>query len=334
MKTLLISGATGFIGRHFVEHALEHGYSPIVLARKSSKTKYFEQKKVPVVILSFYDPEKLVEEIKILIDTYGIIDNFIHIAGLTQSLKVSDFYNVNYQITKNLVDAFSNSTKNPPKFIFVSSIAALGPGDPYTFKPITEDQSPNPVTYYGKSKLMAEQYLKSQTHTPWIILRPTIVYGPHEKNFFNLVKSLKMGFEIYVGSKKQMLSFIYVEDLVNIILKLCETKISQKDYNLCDGGSYSISNVNQVIKNALNVKTKSIVLPTVFVRIIAFFNELVSRFSTSSPIVNQNKVNEMVQLNWLCDNSKIKEDIEFKPKFNLQVGIKKTIKWYKRNDWL
>lgn len=334
MKTILISGATGFVGRHFVEHALEQGYRPIVLVRKSSKTNYFDEKKVPVVILSFNDPEKLVVEVKTLIDTYGIIDNFIHIAGLTQSLKVSDYYNVNYQITKNLIEAFSTSTTNPPKFIFVSSIAALGPGDPITFKPISEDQSPNPVTYYGKSKLMAEQFLKSQTHMPWIILRPTIVYGPHEKNFFNLVKSLKMGFEIYVGSKKQMLSFIYVDDLVNVILKLCESKISQKDYNLCDGESYSISTVNQVIKNELNVKTKSIVLPTVFVRIIAFFNELVSRLTSLSPIVNQNKVNEMVQLNWLCDNSKIKEDIEFTPKFKLQEGMNKTIKWYKRNDWL
>jgi len=334
VKTILISGATGFVGRHFVEHALEQGYRPIVLVRKSSKTNYFDEKKVPVVILSFNDPEKLVVEVKTLIDTYGIIDNFIHIAGLTQSLKVSDYYNVNYQITKNLIEAFSTSTTNPPKFIFVSSIAALGPGDPITFKPISEDQSPNPVTYYGKSKLMAEQFLKSQTHMPWIILRPTIVYGPHEKNFFNLVKSLKMGFEIYVGSKKQMLSFIYVDDLVNVILKLCESKISQKDYNLCDGESYSISTVNQVIKNELNVKTKSIVLPTVFVRIIAFFNELVSRLTSLSPIVNQNKVNEMVQLNWLCDNSKIKEDIEFTPKFKLQEGMNKTIKWYKRNDWL
>jgi len=334
VKTIFITGATGFLGRHFVEQAVENGLKVIASARRSSNISWLKKLNIPIVFLSLSKPEKLVIELFSVVEEYGAIDVVIHNAGITQSLKAADYYEVNYELTKNLIVALTGMSGPLPKFIFTSSIAALGPGNPFTFSPICEDDNPLPVTHYGKSKLKAEQFIMSQQKLPWIIIRPTIIYGPREKNFFNMIKTVNNGFELYVGSRKQMLSFIYVKDLAKVLLKLSDSIISQESYNISDGNTYSAKNVNQIISLVLNKKTKSIVFPSWGVCIIAFFNEIIGWFTGTAPILNCDKVNEMKQLNWLCDNSKIKNELGFSAKYNLNNGIIETINWYKKNGWL
>ncbi|MBC8319212.1 MAG: NAD(P)-dependent oxidoreductase [Bacteroidetes bacterium] len=334
MKTLLITGATGFIGHHLVEQVIGLGFRVIASARISSNINWLEKQNIPVVMLSLGETEKLMVELNSVVEEYGEIDVVIHNAGVTQSLKEADYYAVNYVLTKNLITALATSSSLPPKFIFVSSIAAVGPGDAVTFVPIREDDSPHPVTHYGNSKLLAEQFIMAQKQLSWIIVRPTIVYGPHEKNFFNMIKAINKGFELYIGSQKQMLSFIHVKDLADVLIRLIVTNLSREVYNLSDGEAYSVINVNQIIKSELNKKTRIVVLPVSLVRLIAFYNEILGRFALLSPILTRDKVKELKQLNWLCDNSKIKRDVGFSPAYYLEEGMTKTIKWYKKNDWL
>ena len=334
MQTVLITGATGFFGRHLVEHAVEHGIKVIASVRKTSKIGWLEKLKVPIIFLSLSDPEKLIIELNNTSETHGHIDVVIHNAGITQSLRISEYYKVNYELTKNLIVALTNLSGVPPKFIFTSSIAAIGPGDPITFNPICEDDTPHPVTHYGKSKLKAERFLMNQNELPWVIVRPTIIYGPREKNFFNMIVSVNRGLELYVGSKKQMLSFIYVLDLADIFVRLIEGNFPQKVYNVGDGETYSAVRVNQIIRSVLNKKTISIVVPKLVVRLIAYFNEVIGRIRHVALILNRNKVNEIEQLNWLCDNSKIVVELGFSPSTLLKEGMKATIYWYKKNDWL
>ncbi len=334
MQTVLITGATGFFGRHLVEYAVEHGIKVIASVRGTSTVNWLEKLKVPIVFLSLSKPEKLSIELNDITEAHGHIDVVIHNAGVTQSLKASEYYKVNYELTKNLVIALTSLSSKSPKFIFTSSIAALGPGDPVTFKPICEDDSPHPVTHYGKSKLKAEQFLMNQDKLSWIIVRPTIIYGPREKNFFKMIQSVNQGMEIYVGSKKQMLSFVYVVDLADIYIRLIEGNFSKKVYNVSDGDAYSVVSVNQIIRSILNKKTISIVVPKWGVRLIAYFNEIIGRVKHVAPILNRDKVNEMEQLNWMCDNSKIVSELGFSPSTKLKEGIKRTINWYKKNDRL
>lgn len=334
MKTVLITGATGFFGRHLIEHAVEHGIKVIASARNTSDVNWLEKLEVPIVFLSLSKPEKLVIELNNIVKDHGPINTVIHNAGITQSLKASDYYKVNYELTKNLINALSGLSGRPTKFIFTSSIAALGPGDPFSLEPIREDDSPHPVTHYGKSKLKAEQYLMSQKKLQWIIVRPTIIYGPREKNFFKMVKSVNYGLEMYVGSKKQMLSFIFVKDLADIFVRLSASSFSQKVFNVGDGEAYSAVSVNQIIKSILNTKTISIVIPVILVRVIAFFNEIIGWVMHTTPILNSDKVNEMEQLNWLCDNSKIITELGFAPNVYLKEGMIETVNWYKKNGWL
>lgn len=334
MKTILITGATGFLGRHLVENAFKNEIKIVASARRSSDISWLKEISIPIVFLSLPEPKKLLAELTGIVKKHGDIDVVIHNAGITQSLKVSDYYKVNYELTKNLIVALNNLSEPIPKFIFISSIAALGPGNPLTFRAICENNNPLPVTHYGKSKLKAEQFIMAQKKLPWIIVRPTIIYGPHEKNFFNIIKSINNGFALYAGSSKQMLSFIYVKDLIMILFKLSNSIISQRSYNISDGEAYSTKKVNQIISLILNKKTKSFVFPFWSIRIIAFFNEIIGWFMGTVPILNCDKVNETKQLNWLCDTSKIKKELGFSSKYNLNEGMVETINWYKKNDWL
>ena len=334
MKTILITGATGFVGRHIVEHALERGYKVVASVRSSSNISWLNKRNIPIAILNLSDPEKLVLELRNIVDTHGNIDVVIHNAGITQSLNPDDYFHVNYILTKNLFNTLKKIYIIPPKFIFVSSIAAIGPGNPISLVPIKEDDHLHPITYYGKSKLKAEQFIKAQNKLPWIILRPTVVYGPRETNFFNMIKAINRGFEFYIGSKNQMLSFIYVDDLADVVVKMCGNTKSNQIYNVSDGLAYSAVRISQIIKSVLNRKTISVIIPIWFVRIIAFIVDGIGIITRRAPILNQDKINELEQLNWLCDNSTLVNDIGFSPNHNFESGIRKTIEWYKKNDWL
>ena len=333
MKTLLITGASGFVGHELVNQALQNNLRLIVSARESSDIEFLKELNIPIVFLSLSDPEKLVDELRDLNEDYNGIDAVIHNAGLTQSFKSESYYKINTEFTYNLITALGLAFTAPPKFVFVSSLAALGSG--YSnLQPIAEDHLPKPLTHYGKSKLKAEELIIAQNKIPWIIVRPTAVYGPHEKNLLTMIKTINSGFEIYLGSIDQMLSFIHVKDLARIIIELSTSTIKQETYNLSDGEAYTVLRLNQIVKSALNRATKTFVLPLILVRTIAFFTELVGRIKGKAPILNLDKVKELEQFNWLCDNRKIKNEIDFNPEYTLEKGMKMTIKWYKENEWI
>lgn len=334
MKNILITGATGFVGRHLVIEALAQGFFVIASARKTSKVEWLKELHVPIVYLSLESPEKLGQELESLMSSYGRIDVVIHNAGLTQSLDKGSYEAVNVVLTKNLVQALGGLSREVGKFIYTSSMAALGPGDPKSLQPLKEYDQPHPVTYYGQSKLKAEQFLTGQASLPWVIIRPAIVYGPYEKNFFKMIRTIRQGWEVYAGSRNQMLAFIHVKDLARVFIDFCHNSITKKVYNLSDGGAYSATAVNQMIKHILKRKTIGLVVPIFLVRMLALGNEVIAALGSKAPILNRDKVHEIVQINWLCDPAELEKDIGFRPAYELSAGLLQTINWYKDYGWL
>lgn len=115
----------------------------------------------------------------------------VHAAGATKCLHVDDFYRVNTEGTKNLADAIIALKMPIKRFVFVSSLSIFGAiREKQPYQEITEHDTPKPNTAYGKSKLKAERYLDSLgIGFPYIILRPTGVYGPREKDYFLMAKA-------------------------------------------------------------------------------------------------------------------------------------------------
>ena len=332
MKKILITGASGFIGSSLVEEGLNRGYEVYAGIRGTSSKKYLADNRIKFFELNFGDPEQLARQIGDFCKTNGRFDYIIHNAGITKAKKIQDYFTVNYQNTKNLVEAFVKSNNVPEKFIYMSSLAAIGPG--VTQDPIRHTDEPNPVTSYGKSKLETENYLRSLKDFPYIIIRPTAVYGPRDKDIFILLKMLNRNFEAYIGFGRQVLSFIYVKDLARAIFLALESPHKQRAYLVSDGLVYDSKTFNSIAKKKLNKRTISITVPSAILKPIAYTTETLASLFGSIATFNRERLREFEARNWAVDTELLQTETGFKASYDLEKGLGETIDWYKQNGWL
>ena len=329
MKKILITGASGFIGSFIVEDALKKDLIVYAGIRESSSKKYLQDNRINFINLDFSDKDGLIKIIK-----DNKFDYIVHNAGLTKAKKKDDFDIVNFQYTKNFIDAIVASGSIPEKFILISSMAAIGPGDDSDTIPVKSSDKPYPDTLYGLSKIKAEEYIATIPDFPYIIIRPTGVYGPRETDYFVFFNTINKGIEPYIGLKEQHLTFIYVKDLVNAIFLALISNINKKAYIVSDGNSYTAKEFAVITKKHLNKKTFKLYVPLFIVKTIVFTLETISIITGKVPTLNKDKYNVLKSRNWLCDTSDLQEDLNFKAQYDLDKGVKETIEWYKKEKWL
>ncbi|MCD6180539.1 MAG: NAD(P)-dependent oxidoreductase [Bacteroidales bacterium] len=334
MKRVLITGASGFIGSFLVEEAIKREFEVFAGVRASSSRAYLKQPELVFFESNLADKYAIKKTLINYKNKYGKFDYIIHNAGLTKSCNTSDFEKVNVQITKNLIEALSELNIIPEKFIYISSLAAYGPGDELTLQAIKDTDLPNPDSLYGKSKLKAEQFLKSFGNIPHLIFRPTGVYGPREKDFYVLFKTINQGLETFIGSTEQYISLIYIKDLTRLIFDALESNTVNKSYFLSDLENHTALKFNAIIKQVLNKKTIRIVFPKQLVKLIALINGKLSCAFGKVATLNSEKYKEISCKNWLCDSSATVSDFGFKPEYNLEKGVRETIAWYKKENLL
>jgi len=136
--------------------------------------------------------------------------------------------------------------------------------------PVMLSDTPKPIELYGKSKLEAEKYITSLKDFPWLIMRPTGVYGPKEKDYYVFFKTINSGIETYIGTSKQILTFIYVRDLVRVVFDGLISPITCKAYFVSDGKEYDSVEFSEITKRHLGRKTFKLTVPTGIVKQIAF----------------------------------------------------------------
>ncbi len=271
MENVLITGASGFVGSFLVEEAIKRNLKPIAAIRQSSSKQYLNHPSIDFIYLNLYDKNDIKQKIKEYINQNGPINYIIHNAGVTKVTKHNEFMQVNFQCTKNFVEAISElNIAQLKKFIHISSLAAIGPGNNQTLEPIKLNDIPHPNTEYGLSKLKGEIEVRNHIELPWLIFRPTGIYGPREKDYFVFLKTIHKGFEPYIGFKTQYLTFIYVKDLVRLIFDALNTPIIHKAYFVSDGNVYTSEEYAHIVKKALNKKTLKIRIPLTVVKIIAY----------------------------------------------------------------
>jgi nucleoside-diphosphate-sugar epimerase len=193
---------------------------------------------------------------------------------------------------------------------------------------------PHPVTTYGHSKLKAEGYLRDIEELPYLILRPTGVFGPRESDFFKLFQSINRGIAPQIGLSDQWLSLIYVRDLAHIVVKATLSEISKRAYFLTDGNLYSGTKLIDTISVSLNKNPIKLRIPLPVVYSIAALNEVWSRLSGKATILNIDKYAEIKARNLDCDISEVVADFDFIPRYTLQQAIEETAGWYKEQGWL
>jgi nucleoside-diphosphate-sugar epimerase len=334
-KKILITGASGFIGSFLVEQGLNNGFDVWAGIRKSSSKEYLKDSRIHFIDFSFNDKEKLISQIKEFTATHGKFDYIIHNAGVTKCLHAEDFDRVNFQYIANFIDALTESDSIPEKFVLMSSLSAFGLGDEENYTPIKLTDTPHPNTAYGRSKLKAEQYLQSKKDFTYLIFRPTGVYGPREKDYFLMIKTVRSGLDVGAGFKPQHLTFIYVKDLVNVIYAGLESEIRNREYFVADGDVYTDKEYTALVKEVIGKKhVLSIKVPLWILKTVSVIAESISKLTKKPSTLNRDKYKIMKQRNWECDIQPLINDLGFKAQFPLKKGLEESVKWYKENGWL
>jgi nucleoside-diphosphate-sugar epimerase len=341
---ILITGASGFIGSFIVEEAIKQGFETWAAMRKSSSKEYLQDERIHFIELNLSKKEQLVDQLR-----GHDFDYVVHAAGVTKCLNKQDFMRINCEGTKNLVEAILEVGMPLKRLVYLSSLSIFGAiKEQQPYDEIRETDTPQPNTEYGRSKLAAEKYLETvASRIPYIILRPTGVYGPREKDYFVMAKSIKQHSDFAVGYKRQDITFVYVTDVVQAVflaLKAGDYKspatgemvspIGRK-YFLSDGEVYQSTTFSDLIHEELGRPWWiRITAPVWVLRIITFFGEYTSRMTGKISVLNNDKFNILKQRNWRCDIQPAIDELGYQPKVKLEEGVKRSIKWYKENGWL
>ena len=320
MKTL-VTGATGFIGKYLVRALVKEGRKVKCLVRKNSDTKFLKDLGVEI----FYGDLRIKDSLKGIIKDVNIV---YHLAGEIYSKRNSDFYRINLNGTKNLVEACL--PKNLDRFIFLSSIATVGPNQKHSI--LLDEQSPcNPVTPYGRSKLEAEKLLMKffeRYKFPAVIIRAPIIYGPSNKSniITKILHRIQTGRFIIVGNGKNLRSLCYIDNLIQGLISLERfTNIIGKKYFLADERPYTYNEIFRTISRQMGIDLNETHLPSFIGSISGFIFKSLSLIGIYSlPFyVTWNMVLDMA-----CDISKAKEQLYYEPKIDINKGIQKTIRYY------
>ena len=332
---ILITGASGFIGSFIVEQALNEGFEVWAGIRKSSSREYLQDTRILFIDLCYSDPEKLKEQFINFRQENGKWDYIVHNAGITKCRNKRDFDKINYSFTVNFTKALAECGMIPDKFVLMSSLGAFGPVRENSDRPIQLSDIPNPNTAYGKSKLKAEHYLQNLSGFPYIILRPTGVYGPRDKDYFLMIKSVKQGFDFVVGRKPQFITFIYVKDLVKVLFSAIKSNTINKAYFISDGNVYTGKDYSEFVQKELNKKRViRLTLPLFLVKSISFLSEKSAALFGKTSTLNSDKYKIFKQRNWKCDISELQKDLNFIADYDLEAGVKESVAWYKEVGWI
>ena len=245
---ILITGASGFIGSFIVEEALRLGLETWAAVRGSSSRQFLTDERIHFIELNLSSEEQLKEQLK-----EHQFDYVVHAAGVTKCLNKADFHRINTEGTQNLVRAILALKMPLRRFVYISSLSIMGAireQQPYT--EIMESDEAQPNTAYGRSKLEAEKWLASLTSQfPYVILRPTGVYGPRERDYFMMAKSIQSHTDFAVGYKQQDITFVYVTDVVQAVFLALEKGQTGRKYFLSDGEVYQSSTFSNLIRKEL-----------------------------------------------------------------------------------
>ena len=337
---ILITGASGFIGSFIVEEAIRRSFEVWAAVRKSSSRQFLSDEHIHFIELNLDSEEDLKQQL-----AGHSFDYVVHAAGVTKCLDKQDFFRINTEGTQHLVRALQELGMPLKRFVYISSLSIMGAiHEKQPYQEIREYDKARPNTAYGKSKLKAEQWLDANSLQltanglspfPYVILRPTGVYGPRERDYFMMAKSIKAHTDFAVGFKQQDITFVYVSDVVQAVFLALEKGKTGRRYFLSDGEVYQSSTFSNLIRQELgNPWWIRITAPIWLLRIITFFGEHIGHLTGKVTALNNDKYNIMRQRNWRCDIEPARQELGYNPQVKLEEGVRRSIKWYKDNGWL
>ncbi len=334
MKRVLVVGAGGFAGGFMVAEGLRRGYEVWAGVRATTSRKWLDDERIHFIEFDFDKPYSWSEVLRTALPEGERWDYIVYNLGATKVVRYLDFNRINYEYLRDFTNALKLSEMVPEKFLYMSSLSAMGPGDEKRYTPFTEEMIPSPNTRYGSSKLKAEVCLMS-SGIPYIIFRATGIYGPRDHDYFLMFESIKKGFDFSVGFRKQMLTFIYVEDLARAVYDALEKSPTGEIYNISEPRAYTQKEFRKISAKEIGKKVVIPVrVPVIGLKIVSWVAEKIGMLRMKPSTLNSDKYHIMKQRNWNVDVSKAANAFGFKPEVGLEEGVKRSVEWYKKEGWL
>ena len=325
-KSLLVVGAGGFIGGFIAQKALDLGMDVTVAVRDTTSRRYLTDSRLHFLVLDYDDTQALSGAVAAAPHWDYIIYNL----GATKAVNYSDFRRVNYEYLRRFCEVLKTTNHVPQRLLFMSSLSALGPGDEKGYTPLTDSTTPNPDTCYGQSKILAEQYLQHMAGIPYIIFRPTGVYGPHEQDYLMMVKCIDSHFDFGIGMRRQELTFIYVDDLVEAMFAALAAGVENRTYIIAEPRSYTQKEFRSIVARELQKRwVVPVRLPIWAAWVACAVAGKVAKWQMKASTLNLDKFRIMRQRNWKADISTAQRDFGFAPKVDLREGIRRTVAAYR-----
>ncbi|HTO98185.1 MAG TPA: NAD(P)-dependent oxidoreductase [Myxococcales bacterium] len=323
---VLLTGGSGFLGSFVAEQLASEGHVVRALVRPRSDRRVLEK------LAGVEFAPGAIEEPATLQPAVEGVDAVVHVAGIVKARRPVEFFEVNTQGTKNLLEAAAG--QGVGRFVYVSSLAAVGPSQDGT--PVPDDAEPRPVTHYGRSKLEAERAVlaaKDRIHVT--VVRPPLIYGPRDRETLAFFTSVRNGVLPMTGDGKNTLSVVYVVDCASAIVRALGVQASGRTYFVDDGSVYVWREALAQIESALGKRAfVRFGMPMGVVKVAAAATQLWGKMTNRAQMLTLDKVNELTQPHWVCSGAGARRDLGWAPRVSWEQGVQETVKWYRAEGWL
>jgi nucleoside-diphosphate-sugar epimerase len=322
---VLVTGANGFVGSHLVDGLLRAKEEVRVLVRASSNLRFLDTTRVQV-----HHGELARGEIPR--EALSGVDRVFHVAAILKGAQWETFRRVNVDATLTLYRRFSDVAPAEGRFIFVSSLATMGPAKAGTV--YREEDDPHPHTLYGRSKLEAEVALAALSGPALTVIRPPAVYGPRDTATLPLFTLAERGFAFCVGSAERLLSLIHVQDLVDGLLAASEHRRGVGTFFLTDGQPHSWRKIGEALANASSRKVRVLTLPDWLVLTAGTVNDAAHGLFGRRAMFGKEKARDFCAPSFSCSSQAASDSFGYRPRLPLVEGMETTMDWYRREGWL
>jgi nucleoside-diphosphate-sugar epimerase len=327
MPAALVTGGTGFVGWHVARALLEEGWTVRALARGGAgRRSGLEELAVELVAGDLSTREALSAALR------GC-DAVVHAAGLVKARSLEEYREVNVAGTERLLAAASSAAPDAA-FVLVSSQAAAGPAT--TGGPVAEGDPARPVSWYGVSKLEAEEAVaRGWTSGLWTVLRPGVLYGPRDRGLLTYFRMAASGVVPVPAGDARIQVGSVGETALGIARAAARTAaVAGRVGFLCDPAPITVRDLASRIAAIAERRVRLLPVPDAAVRLAGALETLRERITGRSRPFNADKARELLAGDWLCDPAPMRRDLGLAEPPSLDEELRKTWLWYRQAGWL
>jgi dihydroflavonol-4-reductase len=326
---ILITGGTGFIGSMLALRLLKDGKQVVIIGQVNNEAELanrteLEEHGAQVLLFSVLDREKVLQNM-------GDVDVVYHLAAAQHEANVPDqvFWDVNVTGTQHVLEAAeANGVK---RFVHGSTIGVYGSA----LSGCLDEKSPlKPDNIYGVTKLEGEKLVASfRESLPVVITRISETYGPGDRRLLKLFRAIKKNVFFMIGNGKNLHHLIYIDDLINGLIKAAEAKMAVGETVVLAGTeSLTTNEMVNVIADQVNGKVR-FRLPLFPFLWLATIMEFTLRPLGIQPPLHHRRVDFFVK-GFEFNTATTSEKLGFKPQYTFRQGAAETVRWYTERGYL